>query len=165
MYITFTCPNCGGHQLQQLQQAIHRTEVHVSASTSGKLMPTPCGVVEELRGAVLGYRCRTCRYPDRQNHEQDGGFYWNTLEQVHTAGCLIISETCTTPQRCMICHEDGCMEPIIVESDHPGSLSTTERSKILTERGKRGAILLCETDPGIGAFSCASWDDVDITRV
>lgn len=165
MYITFTCPNCGGHQLQQLQQAIHRTEVKVSASPSGKLIPSPSGVVEELRGAILGYRCRNCRYPDTRNHEHSGGFFWSTLEHVHSAGCLRISETSTEPHRCMICHKDGLMQPLIVESATPGPLPAAERSKLLSARGLRDAVLLCESDPGIGAFSCTSWDDVETTQM
>ncbi|MBQ4613873.1 MAG: hypothetical protein IJB31_02980 [Akkermansia sp.] len=165
MYITFTCPNCGGHQLQQLQQAIHRTEVKVTTSPSGKLNPAPSGVVEELRGPILGYRCRNCRYPDTRNHDTGGGFFWNTLEQIHNAGCLVITEESTEPQRCMICHKDGHMQPLIVESATPGPLSATDRSKILATRALRGAVLLCESDPGIGSFSCTSWDGVETVQI
>ncbi|MDO5470220.1 MAG: hypothetical protein Q4F38_02870 [Akkermansia sp.] len=159
MIISFSCPHCGCHQLHQIRQALHRAEVRITTTTSGQLVPTPIGVVEELRGPILGYRCRKCRYPDNQNHEEGGGFYWPTPEAVHRAGCLTITTDGATVHRCMICHKDGTMEPLIVESDSPGTLSPEQRSKILTRRGVRG-VLLSESDPGITAFACDDWAGV-----
>lgn len=161
MIITFTCPHCGGHQLQQIRQAIHRTEVKITTALNGMLTDTPIGVVEELRGPVLGYRCRKCRYPDIQNHDVCGGFFWNTPEDVHAAGCLTITSEHHAPHRCMICRKDGTMEPIIVESPTSGTLSPDERNIILTRRGIKKGVLLCETDAGIGAFSCTDWEGVE----
>ncbi len=160
MTITFTCPHCGGHQLQQLRQAIHRTEVKITTALNGQLVDTPIGVVEELRGPVLGYRCRECRYPDIQNHDENGGFFWNTPDDVHAAGCLAISSEHHSPHRCMICLKDGTMEPVVVKSSPSGTLSPKERNIILTRRGVREGVLLCETDAGIGAFSCSNWEGV-----
>lgn len=164
MIISFTCPHCGGHQLHQIRQAIHRAEVKLTTTQSGQVQATPIGVVEELRGPILGYRCRSCRYPDIQNHEESGGFFWPTPESVHAAGCLIITDTHPEPRRCMICHKDGKMEPLLVESAAP-TLSATERHKLLARRNIKGAVLLCESDPGIAAFACTDWQGVDVERL
>jgi hypothetical protein len=161
MIISFLCPHCGGHQLQEIRQAIHRAEVRVTGTPGGQLVATPVGAVEELRGPILGYRCRNCRYPDIQNHEEKGGFFWPTPAEVHAAGCLTITTEQTTPHRCMICHKDGRMEPLLVAATSSGPLTAAERSKIISRRGLRGAILLCETDPGIAAFACTNWEGVD----
>lgn len=53
------------------------------------------------------------------------------------------------------------MEPIIVESPTSGTLSPDERNIILTRRGIKKGVLLCETDAGIGAFSCTDWEGVE----
>ena len=161
MTISFLCPNCGGHQLQEIRQAVHRAEVRVTSSPTGQLIATPVGAVEELRGPIMGYRCRKCRYPDRQNHDESGGFFWPTPEAVHAAGCLSITTEQSVPHRCMICHKDGSMEPLLIAAGHPGSLTAAERSKILSRRGLRGAVILCESDPGIAAFACTNWEGVD----
>lgn len=165
MIITFTCPHCGGHQLQQIRQAIHRSEVKLTTANNGELQATPLGVVEELRGPVLGYRCKNCRYPDIKNHEEKGGFYWGSPAEVHQAGCITIAEQGSTPHRCMICHKDGRMEPLLVESNQGGTLSSAQRIKILARRGNKGAVLICESDPGIAAFSSIDWHGIDSERV
>ena len=161
MTITFTCPHCGGHKLQQIRQVIHRTEVNISAAPTGELIPAAIGVVEELRGPVLGYRCRNCRYPDINNHEESNGFFWTTPQSVHSAGALAIGQEPAAPQRCMICHKDGRMEPLLVETGTTAPLSTSQRNKVLTRRGVRGGVLLCESDPGIAAFACTDWQGID----
>ena len=53
------------------------------------------------------------------------------------------------------------MEPLLVAAPSSGPLTAAERSKIISRRGLRGAILLCETDPGIAAFACTNWEGVD----
>lgn len=164
MIITFTCPHCNGHQLQQIRQAMHRTEVKLTTTQSGQLQATPIGVVEDLRGPILGYRCKKCRYPDTVNHEDSGGFFWPTPEAVHEAGCLTISDTYAKPHRCMICHKDGRTEPLLVESA-ASTLTATERTQILSRRGLKGAVLLCESDPGIVAFACTDWQGVDTENI
>lgn len=52
------------------------------------------------------------------------------------------------------------MEPVVVKSSTSGTLSPKERNIILTRRGVREGVLLCETDAGIGAFSCLNWEGV-----
>ncbi len=164
MIISFTCPHCGSHQLQQIRQAIHRTEVTLTTTQSGQVQATPTGVVEELRGPILGYRCRKCRYPDNQNHDDKGGFFWRTTEAIHAAGCLTITDKTTHPHRCMICYKDGRMEPLLVETASE-ALNAAERNKLLTRRGIKNAVLLCETDNGIAAFSETDWQGVDCIRM
>ena len=56
----------------------------------GELVPHSAGIVEELQGDVLGYRCSRCRYPDIRNHDNNGGFNWLTPEDIRAAGCLDI---------------------------------------------------------------------------
>lgn len=76
MTISFLCPHCGGLQLQEIHQAIHRAEVRVTGIPGGQLVATPVGAVEELRGPIPGYRCRNCRYLDIQNHDEKGGGFF-----------------------------------------------------------------------------------------
>lgn len=161
MIITFTCPNCGSHQLQQIRQTIQRTEVKVTTTSGGELKTSPIGVVEELRGPVLGYRCRSCRYPDIRNHEDKSGFYWQKPEDVHEAGCLVITDGVNTPQRCMICYADGTVEPILYDGNGKATLTAEERSRILEARGATNAVLISEADPGISAFSGTDWQGVE----
>lgn len=157
MIITFTCPHCGSHQLQQIRQTIHRTEVKVTTTESGELQASPIGVVEELRGPVLGYRCKNCRYPDIRNHETQNGFYWQNPEAVHEAGCLSITDKLKTPLRCIICHADGTVEPVLVNCNNKTTLAPAERARILTMRGEKDAVIVCETDPGISTFAGTDW--------
>lgn len=161
MFITFTCPHCHGHRLQQIKQAIHRAEVNVTTASDGRLTAKPMGVIEELNGPVLGYRCRDCRYPDIRNHEDNGGFYWQTIEDVHAAACITIEEGVQHTQRCMICMADGKMEPILIGVNSEGPLSHKQRVKILEERNLKNAVLICESDPGIQAFTAMDWQGIE----
>lgn len=110
MNITFTCPRCGSHNLHQISKAIHRAEVKIVTTPSGELVPHSTGIVEELQGDVLGYRCSQCRYPDIRNHDKNGGFNWPTPDDIRNAGCLDIpQETPTAP---------------LGDSTHPNTLSS-----------------------------------------
>lgn len=56
------------------------------------------------------------------------------------------------------------MEPLLVETASE-ALSAAERNKLLTRRGIKNAVLLCETDNGIAAFSGTDWQGVDCIRM
>ena len=79
--------------------------------------------------------------------------YWQKPEDVHEAGCLVITDGVNTPQRCMICYSDGTVEPILYDGNGKATLSAEERSRILEARGATNAVLISEADPGISAFS------------
>lgn len=66
-----------------------------------------------------------------------------------------------TPQRCMICMADGKMEPLLIGVNAEGPLSPEQRAKILEERNLKNAVLICETDPGIQAFTAMDWQGIE----
>ena len=80
---------------------------------------------------------------------------------MYEAGCLIITDGISSPQRCMICYADGTVEPVLYDGNNKATLSPEERAHILAVRGATNAVLLCETDPGISAFSGTDWQGVE----
>ena len=163
MIITFTCPNCGCQQLTQIRQTIHRAEVKLSTGPSGEMVATPVGVDEKLPGPILGYRCSRCRYPDNQNHDESGGFFWNELAQVQAAGVCDSTDKVLKLHHCMICHGNGRTQPLVVKS--AGSLSLRQRQQVLSKHGVTHGVLLCEGDPGIGTFEKIDWNSADCEEI
>lgn len=157
--ITFTCPNCGRHQLMRIEQAIHRCLLRFSADDKGSVSAQPLGRTDELHGEVLGYRCQHCRYPDNRNVNDGPDFLWTTLEDVQADGALELSDQPPPePRHCMICHPDGRLEPLVVETKRTGRLTQAQRRAILAARNApQGCILLCEQDKGIKSFSPQDW--------
>ena len=157
--ITFTCPNCGRHQLMRIEQAIHRCLLRFSADDKGSVSAQHLGRTDELHGEVLGYRCQHCRYPDNRNVNDGPDFLWTTLEDVQADGALELSDQPPPePHHCMICHPDGRLEPLVVETKRHGKLTQAQRRTILAARNApQGCILLCEQDKGIKSFSPQDW--------
>ncbi len=110
--IIFTCPVCAGHELQQIQQAVHRIPITLHRSKNGEYTATTIGSVQELKGRILGYRCAHCRYPDVPNHEDADGFYWQSIDDITAAGALTTQENtpCRAPQKSALCAEGEASE-------------------------------------------------------
>ena len=145
--IIFTCPACGGHELMQIQQAVHRIPIDLQRTADGEWEALPVGSTQELKGRTLGYRCARCRYPDVPNHEDSDGFYWQTPEQIATSGAL----TGFAPQQAAsisaftICQPDGTTRCITLTPPHPGTLTVPERAAILAaHHAPAGSVLLME---------------------
>lgn len=148
MKIVFTCPVCGCHDLMQIQQAVHRMPIEVTCSHEGEWSSEVVGAVQELKGRTLGYRCAHCRYPDVPNHEDAGGFYWQTLNQAADAGALRrLAERTPPPAIFIICYPNGKTRQVTQIPPHSGLLSVEERQEILaTHSAPFGSVLLMEGD-------------------
>ena len=165
--VSFTCPNCGRHQLMRLEQAIHRNPLQLAADDQGNVYAEPAGRADELQGAVLGYRCMHCRYPDHQNTEEGPEFQWQTLDDVLSAGAVETGDQAPPePRHCMVCHPDGRLEPLVVEIARAGRLTPAQRRAALAARNApQGCILICEKDKGIKSFSPQDWTAAEHVRV
>lgn len=147
--IIFTCPVCGSHELMQIQQAVHRVHISLARGEGGMWQTNTVGEVQELTGRILGYRCAQCRYPDVPNHEDNDGFYWQTLQQIDEAKVLHAPLSPVTPEpiTCIICQPDGCAQHIRLIPPHGGTLSLSERQEILTaHNAPSGSVLLVEDE-------------------
>ncbi len=143
--IIFTCPACAGHELMQIQQAVHRIPVSLLLSENGDYVANPIGRVQELKGRILGYRCAHCRYPDGPNHEDADGFYWQSIGDITAAGALTSPDSpCILPPvSSIICQPDGSTRRISHSPSHPGPLSVAERAAILSaHHAPTGSVLL-----------------------
>lgn len=150
-----------------IEQAIHRGCLALSLDEKGNVKTEVVDRADELQGGVLGYRCMHCRYPDNHNADSGAGFRWQTLEDVLDSGAVEIS-TGTPPdaRHCMVCHPDGRMEPLVVETARRGRLTPAQRRAILAARSApEGCILLTEQDSGIKAFSTTDWAAAEHVRV
>ena len=165
--VSFTCPNCGRHQLMRIEQAIHRCMLRLAADDKRGVHAEPLDRADELQGEVLGYRCMHCRYPDNRNTEEGPDFRWKTLEDVFCAGAVELSDQAPPePKHCMVCHSDGRLEPLVVETARAGRLTPAQRLAVLTAcNAPRGCILLCERDKGIKSFSPQNWQAAEHVRV
>lgn len=119
----------------RIEQAIHRCLLRFSADDKGSVSAQPLGRTDELHGEVLGYRCQHCRYPDNRNVNDGPDFLWTTLEDVQADGALELSDQPPPePHHCMICHPDGRLEPLVVETKRHGRLTQAQRRAILAAR-------------------------------
>ena len=165
--VSFTCPNCGRHQLMRLEQAIHRSPLRLAVDDKDNVFCEPLGRADELQGEVLGYRCMHCRYPDHQNTDEGPEFQWATLDDVLGAGAVELGgREPAAPHHCMVCHPDGRLEPLVVETARAGRLTPAQRRAVLAARNApQGCILLCEKDKGIKNFSPQDWPTAEHVRV
>lgn len=151
----------------RIEQAIHRCLLRLADDERNGVLAEPLDRTDELQGEVLGYRCMHCRYPDNRNTEAGPDFQWKTLEDVLSAGAVELNEqTPPEPQHCMVCHPDGRLEPVVVETTRAGRLTPAQRRAVLAARNApQGCILICEKDKGIKAFSPQDWPAAEHVRV
>ena len=157
--IHFTCPQCGGHQLMLVEQALHRYVIQsLEISSEGRVTVAQKTLVDDLCGDPLGYRCADCRYPDAKNHESADNFSWLGLEDVQTSGAITTkSSKGLNKQKCMICLPDGTMTPVLACTMHSQALTLEERQRVLSLSQITQGVLICQSDKGIGSLTCSSW--------
>lgn len=151
----------------RIEQAIHRCLLRLADDERNGVLAEPLDRTDELQGEVLGYRCMHCRYPDNRNTEAGPDFQWKTLEDVLSAGAVEMNEQAPPELRnCMVCHPDGRLEPVVVETTRAGRLTPAQRRAVLASlNAPQGCILICEKDKGIKAFSHQDWPAAEHVRV
>ena len=151
----------------RIEQAIHRCLLRLADDERNGVLAEPLDRTDELQGEVLGYRCMHCRYPDNRNTEAGPDFQWKTLEDVLSAGAVELNEQAPPePRNCMVCHPDGRLEPVVVETTRAGRLTPAQRRAVLASlNAPQGCILICEKDKGIKAFSHQDWPAAEHVRV
>lgn len=160
--ISFTCPNCGGHQLLMVEIALSRFDIlELCLDENQQLRITEKIPSDSLRGEVLGYRCKSCRYPDANKADLGKSFGWTTMDSLLQAGAITWQGyDDKVEHKCMLCQDDGSMTPLLVTVNHPGRLTAKDRDSVIMREGLERAILICQSDPGIKAFDCKSWSHV-----
>lgn len=160
--IRFTCPQCGGHQLMLVGQALHRYIIqNIETDQQGNLVIGNKVLKDDLCGEPIGYRCADCRHPDNNTANPTQDFQWKTLEDIQNSGSITWpQDMAPVEHQCMICLPNGQMNPVIVEVPHPGPLSEKGRCLVLKLEQAEQGVLISQADAGIHSFACRNWKQI-----
>lgn len=146
-YFTFTCPQCGSHDLCRVERTLaYRKERHI-VRKGHEYLPGDSELMDlEYRG-LAGLQCGRCRYPD----DRKGSFRWKSWQDLEHSGCLASDpDEGKEKVSCMVCALDGHIYRTHVLL-HPGeALSEDPRQRLLNH-----------IIPGQTGIVISDWDKIE----